>query len=113
VKVRRLVPYDDRARTGSDILIYSGGYLNIQCVTLMPFYIKDDATADLVARLAKLRGLTKQDAVRLAVQAELDRAREAIPLRERAAALRAAHPLPPQTGETADKEFFDDLSGGL
>jgi antitoxin VapB len=79
----------------------------------MPLYIKDDSTADLVARLAKLRGLTKQDAVRLAVQVELDRAREAIPLRERAAALRAAYPLPPPTGEPADKEFFDGLSGGL
>ena len=45
---------------------------------LMPLYIKDDATAELVAQLAKLRGLTKQAAVRLAVQAELDRAREAI-----------------------------------
>lgn len=79
----------------------------------MPLYIKDDVTAELVAQLAQLRGLTKQDAVRLAVQAELDRARQAVPLRERFAALRAVHPLPPRTGETADKAFFDDLSGGL
>jgi hypothetical protein len=47
------------------------------------------------------------------VQAELDRAQEAIPLRARVQALRAAHPLPPPTGQTADKDFFDDLSGGL
>lgn len=79
----------------------------------MPLYIKDDVTSKLVAQLAKLRGVTKQAAVRLAVQAELDRAKEAIPLRERAAALRAAHPLPPPTGKAADKDFFDDLSGGL
>ena len=79
----------------------------------MPLYIKDDATAELVSQLAKLRGLTKQDAVRLAVQAELDRAKEAIPLRQRAASLRAAHPLPPTTGKAADKDFFDGLSGGL
>jgi antitoxin VapB len=79
----------------------------------MPLYIKDDGTANLVAQLAKLRGLTKQDAVRLAVQAELDRAKAAIPLRQRAAALRAAHPLPPTTGKSADKKFFDDLSEGL
>jgi antitoxin VapB len=79
----------------------------------MPLYIKDDATADLVAQLAKLRGLTKQAAVRLAVQAELDRAQASIPLRARVEALRAAHPLPPATGQTADKDFFDDLSGGL
>jgi antitoxin VapB len=79
----------------------------------MPLYIKDDVTADLVAQLAKLRGLTKQDAVRLAVQAELDRDQAAIPLRARVQMLRAAHPLPPPTDQTADKAFFDDLSGGL
>jgi antitoxin VapB len=77
----------------------------------MPLYIKDDATANLVAKLAKLRGTTKQAAVHSAVQAELDRAAEAIPLRERFAALRRTHPLPPRTGEVADKAFFDDLSG--
>ena len=37
---------------------------------------------------------------------------EAAPLRDRFAALRAEHPLPPSTGEKADKTFFDDLSGG-
>jgi len=78
----------------------------------MPLYIRDDATAELVAKLAKQRGLTKQDAVRLAVTAELDRAREAKPLRERIAAWRAANPFPPPTGLKADKAFFDDLSGG-
>jgi antitoxin VapB len=77
----------------------------------MPLYIRDDVTAGLVAELAKQRGITKQDAVRLAVTAELERAKEAIPLRERFAALRAAHPLPPPTGLLADKAFFDDLSG--
>ena len=79
----------------------------------MPLYIKDDATALLVTQLATLRGISKQDAVKLAVQAELDRAERAVPLRERFAALRAAYPLPPSTGELADKAFFDDLSGGL
>jgi len=77
----------------------------------MPLYIKDDATARLVAQFAKLRGLSKQDAVKLAVQTELSRAAEAIPLRDRFAALRKAHPLPPPTGKTADQTFFDDLSG--
>ncbi len=77
----------------------------------MPLYIKDDETARLVAKLAALRGVSKREAVRMAVQAELDRAAEAIPLRERFAALRRAHPLPPRTGQTADKAFFDELSG--
>ncbi len=77
----------------------------------MPLYIKDDTTAGLVAELARKRGVSKQDAVRLAVQAELQRMAEVIPLRERIAAWRKAHPLPPPTGEKADKSFFDDLSG--
>jgi antitoxin VapB len=79
----------------------------------MPLYIKDDATAELVAQLAKKRGVSKQDAVRLAVQAELQRLAQAIPLRERIAAWRKEHPLPPPTGLKADKAFFDDLSGEL
>lgn len=77
----------------------------------MPLYIKDDATAGLVAQLAKLRGVSKQDAVRLAVQAELQRIAEAVPLRERIASWRQQHPMPPPTGQQADKAFFDDLSG--
>jgi antitoxin VapB len=79
----------------------------------MPLYIKDDATAQLVAQLAKQRGITKQDAVKLAVRAELDRSDQAVPLRVRFAALRALHPLPPATGDLADKAFFDELSGEL
>ena len=79
----------------------------------MPLYIKDDATAELVAQLAKLRGVSKQEAVRQAVAAELARTAEAVPLRERFARLREENPLPPATGETADKAFFDDLSGDL
>ena len=80
---------------------------------LVPLYIKDDATAELVAQLAKKRGVSKQDAVRLAVQAELDRIAGAIPLRERIEAWRKEHPMPPPTGQKADKAFFDDLSGEL
>jgi antitoxin VapB len=79
----------------------------------MPLYIKDDETARLVTKLAKLRGITKQDAVRIAVQSELDRASESIPLRERFAALRREHPLPPPTGRVANKAFFDELSDNL
>lgn len=79
----------------------------------MPLYIKDDGTAELVTRLAKLRGISKQDAVKTAVQAELDRAHETVSLRDCFAALRRAYPLPPKTGVSADKAFFDDLCGDL
>jgi antitoxin VapB len=77
----------------------------------MPLYIKDDATAELVAQLARKRGISKQDAVRAAVKAELDRLAQAIPLRERIAAWRKEHPMPRRTGHKADKAFFDRLSG--
>ena len=79
----------------------------------MPLYIKDDATAELVGLLATLRGVSKQDAVKMAVKAELDRAKEAIPLRDRLKKLWEAHPMPPATGQIADKAFFDELSGDL
>ena len=77
----------------------------------MPLYIKDQVTADLVTDLATLQGITKQAAVKRAVMAELERVAGQIPLRERFAALRRARPLPPPTGQLADKAFFDDLSG--
>ena len=79
----------------------------------MPLYIRDDATAELVAQLAKQRGITKQDAVRIAVKAELERTAQAVPLRERLETLWREHPLPPPTGQVADKPFFDELSGDL
>ena len=77
----------------------------------MPPYIKDATTAGLVAELARKCGISRQDAVRLAVRAELQGIAEAIPLRERIAPWRKAHPLPPPTGKQADKAFFDGLSG--
>jgi len=80
----------------------------------MPLYIKDDVTAGLVGQLATRLRLSKQDAVKRAVQAELARTEAPRPpLRERFAALRAAYPLPPPTGDLADKQFFDELSGDL
>jgi antitoxin VapB len=87
--------------------------LDIQLEVAMPLYIKDDATAELVAQLAKLRGISKQDAVKQAVTEELKREAEAVPVQERLAQFWAQHPMPPPTGLKADKAFFDDLSGDL
>lgn len=75
----------------------------------MPLVL-DDAVAKLVAEYAARRGLSAQDAVRALVEDALAHEEEP-PLRERIAAWRAAHPLPPPTGLPADKAFFDDLSG--
>lgn len=77
----------------------------------MQLYIKDQETGELVTRLAELRGTIKQDAVTMAVQAELSRIAAQVPLRDRFAELRANDPLPTPTGLLADKAFFDDLSG--
>ena len=52
-----------------------------------------------------------EDVAAFVARARVD-ADEAAPLRYRLAALRAEHPLPPSTGEKADKTFFNDLSGG-
>jgi antitoxin VapB len=79
----------------------------------MPLYIKDDATAELVGRLARLRGVTKQGAVRLAVEAELKKTAEQVPVKDMLLKFWTENPLPPATGKRADKAFFDDLSGGL
>jgi antitoxin VapB len=77
----------------------------------MPLYIKDETTTRLVNELARRRGVTKQGAVRLAVEAELAREESSVPLRERLTRLWEANPLPPRTGQEADKAFFDALSG--
>jgi antitoxin VapB len=77
----------------------------------MPLYIKDDATAELVRELARRRKISKQEAVRVAVAAELKREDEKLSLRERVERLWRENPLPPKTGEVADKAFFDELSG--
>lgn len=79
----------------------------------MPLYIEDDATACLVAELAKVKGLSKSAAVKLAVKRELDRMAETQPLRDQMAAWRQAHPMPSSTGKSADKAFFDRLSDDL
>jgi antitoxin VapB len=87
--------------------------LDILLEVAMPLYIKDDVTAALVAQLAKLRGVSKQDAVKQAVTEELRRVAEAVPVQEQLAQFWAQHPLPPPTGLKADKAFYDDLSGDL
>ena len=76
----------------------------------LPLYFKDDTTTRLVNELARRRGLTKQGAVRLAVEAELVREEKTVPLRDRLIRLWEANPLPPRTAQVADKAFFDELS---
>ena len=61
-----------------------------------------------VTALARARGITKKDAVRIGVTAELQRTR---PPANRLAQLWAENPLPAPTGLAAGKDFCDALSG--
>ena len=77
----------------------------------MALYIENEKVVALVKELASKCGISAEDAVCWAVHAELYRLAVANPLRERIAAWREQHPMPPPTGESADKGFFDDVSG--
>jgi antitoxin VapB len=79
----------------------------------MSIYIKDPATDKAVRKLAKLRGQTLTEAIKFAVEYELEKekrhkklslAERIRPLQERFAAL-------PKSGLQADKAFYDSLSG--
>ena len=81
-------------------------------------FIKDPATTALVTRLARQRGVTKTEAVRRAVEAELARDESRDPAAAQSAkeyldAFYARYPIPRPSGRKADKAFFDDLSGNL
>ena len=73
-------------------------------------YIKDARTAELVDRLAKRRGVTKTEAVRHAVEADLSRDEPKLSARERLEEFYRRHPMPPSTGLPADKAYYDWLS---
>jgi antitoxin VapB len=77
----------------------------------MPLNIRSEEVNHLAQRLATLKGINKTSAVKLALENELRRAAEAVPLRERLRPLQDHIDTWPPTGAEADKAFFDDLSG--
>jgi antitoxin VapB len=77
----------------------------------MAFHVRDRETDALVRELARKHGIGLTEAVKMAVQGQLQREQEAIPLRARIAALRREVLKRPPTGLETDKAFFDDLSG--
>lgn len=79
----------------------------------MAFHVRDSETDSLVRELASRYSIGLTEAVKRAVRHELQRDEEAVPLRERLAALRREVLRRPATGHEADKAFFDDLSGDL
>jgi antitoxin VapB len=77
----------------------------------MTLSIRDAATEQLVRTLAKRKNISLTQAVRLAVANELRLLDGGTRLRERIAAIRRSIVARGPTGDKADKEFFDDLSG--
>lgn len=77
----------------------------------MPLNIRSDEVNDLADQLARKRRVSKTQAVRDALRNELRRIDETVPLRERLRPLQESFAALPATGLSADKAFYDDLSG--
>jgi antitoxin VapB len=77
----------------------------------MPLNIRSEAVNQLAEKLAARKRMNKTDAVRMALENELQRLDEAIPLRERLRSLQERVLRRPATGLEADKAFYDELSG--
>lgn len=77
----------------------------------MPLNIRNEEVNRLAEKLARAKHTTKTEAVRLALENELHRATQAVPLRERLRPLQQRIIARPSTGLAADKAFYDELSG--
>lgn len=78
----------------------------------MTLHIKDFVTDEAARQLAKLKGKTLTEAIREAVEHELERERARIPLLERLTPIQDEFArLSKPGGLPADKAFFDELSG--
>lgn len=80
------------------------------CVDMV-LHVRDERTDALVRALAHKRGISLTEAVREAVEEALARDTQRPSLWERTADLRARVNSHPSTGQSADKRFFDSLSG--
>lgn len=77
----------------------------------MPIHVRDAATDRLVRRLAARCGVGLTEAIRSAVEHELERLDETVPLHRRVAAIRCRLAPRLKPADESDKEFFDELSG--
>jgi len=77
----------------------------------MPLNIRNEAVNELAERLAVRKRMNKTDAVRIALENELRRLDEAVPLRDRLRPLQERVLSRPATGLDADKAFYDELNG--
>jgi antitoxin VapB len=77
----------------------------------MPLNIRNEAVNQLAKKLAARKHINKTDAVKLALENELRRMDKGLPLRERLRPIQKRVLTRPATGLTADKAFYDELSG--
>ncbi len=77
----------------------------------MPFYIRNEAINQLAAKLAARKHISKIEAVKFALENELRRLDQDLPLRERLRPLQERVLARPATGLEANKAFYDGLSG--
>ncbi|MCX7365024.1 MAG: type II toxin-antitoxin system VapB family antitoxin [Alphaproteobacteria bacterium] len=77
----------------------------------MPLNIRSEEVNRLAERLAIRTHLSKTDAVKLALENELRRLEEAVPLKMRLRTIQERIQKRPPTGLEADKAFYDELSG--
>jgi antitoxin VapB len=77
----------------------------------MPLNIRNEEVNQLAKKLAARKHINKTEAVKLALERELRRMDEVLPLRERLRPLQGRVLSRPATGMEADKAFYDELSG--
>ena len=77
----------------------------------MPLNVRSEEVNQLAEKLAARKKINKTEAVKLALENELRRLDQALPLRERLRPLQKRVLARPATGLEADKAFYDDLSG--
>lgn len=76
----------------------------------MPLTIANDEVDQLAEKLASRAGVSKAEAVRVALVNEIDRWDKAVPLAERLRPLLDRLDAIPRTGLEADKAFYDSLN---
>ena len=78
----------------------------------VPLNIRSEEVNQLAETLAARKHVNKTDAVKQALENELHRLDQVLPLRERLRPLQQRVMARPPTGLEADKAFYDDLNGG-
>jgi antitoxin VapB len=104
------------ARQTMKNLLPSRKYANVNASThglIMPLNVRSEEVNRLAEKLAARMHTNKTEAVKLALENELRRLDEAVPLRERLRPLHRRVLARPATGLEADKAFYDDLSGDV